>query len=230
MGKRTVGLLLAGAAILVSVRGASAGVCIDGDEHYVECLERNPGPATPLDSVRGCLECLRYERHSESQRWAGPITAEYFRSRRGSPFRDRIVAACGSYLDGPSNLRSEAACTLARYGVAAVGGHDVFALVTESESHTKWVDLAALGDPRTADYISVEFEKNRPLGLDGPWKRWRLLSMVNCLYHIPGARAMDVAGELRAAEDDAELVDRLERVISRESAKPANTYKAPGRK
>jgi hypothetical protein len=216
VSERAFGLLLVAATIAVFAGEVSAGVCTRGDEDYLECLESNLGPTTPLDSVRWCLECLRYERYSEYQRWAGPKTAEYFRSRRASSLRDRIVVACGSYLDGPLDLRSDAACTLAHYGVGVVGAHDIFALASQSEIHTKWVDLAALGDPRTADYISVEYRKNRPLGLDGPWKRWRLLSMVNCLYHIPGARAVDVGKELHAAEDDAELMDRLERVIRRE--------------
>ncbi len=202
---------------------AHGGECTFSEEINVLVLEGNsPGDAgRAFTDLVHCFYCLRYQRHTESNRWAGAITAAYFQSRRESPLRDRIKLIGEKYLAGPQDtqeqsiLAHEAALTLAHYGIAQAGGYDIFSIISADTIQLPLVELAALNDPRTVKVLEQYYKKARVKGLDDIRNKDALISVLNCLYHISGAEAFKLAEAIAADEADPFLIERAKRIVNR---------------
>lgn len=197
------------------------GVCIHGTEYYVLKIEADPREDLKDLNLHHCFRCLRWERHTESNRWAGPVTAEYFRSKRESPLRDRIRSACLKYLDGPQTdkkerlIAHEAVRTLAHFGIGHVGDHDVFEILTSDDPSLPLVDLAALGDPRTVPVLKESYIDLKKSDLAADRIRKECITVLNCLYHISGNEAVQLAEFIVKIETDSLLIERAKRVVNR---------------
>lgn len=217
--------LLTVLAAVAPIAGARAGECTESDEGYVAALERiaSAGPPFQESEAFYCLSCVT----EDYFRWAGPNAAARFRSCRESPLRERIARACVPFLDaapGADSLgqapRAAAAALLACYGFGQVGGHDIFAtLSTEGTARDRLeperlMALAALRDARTAAFLRKSYDA-LPARMAKDERRRTISSIINCLYHLPGDDAIQLAIRIRQGEKDPELRARAERVIHR---------------
>ena len=209
-----------GLAMMAS--GAYAGECTEGIAFYVQRLEhlsrQNP-PDIDFD-VLSCLSC-----HPEDpSRWAGRIAAKRFAECRNSPFRNRIAAACVVYLNnttgGVSEVYAErAALLLAFYGFNKIGDYDIFQALTSGWRVSgyppieKLMALAALQDRRTVTFLSEIYDtlQTGEVARHGEY----IAGILNCLYHIPGDDAVELAERIYKETVDMHLRERAQRVISR---------------
>lgn len=204
---------------------AMAGECVY-PESYVECLEHySPGQQWVQHEQGYCFFCLKYNGDFFSHRWAGPIAADYFKSRREDRYRDRIGMACVRIISDRAQCGSvtdefgyAAAGVLAHYGIASANEYDVYSILIQRPDKIDLIDLAALGDPRSVQWLSARYDSLRAIGLEKPFNRTAIQDVLNCLYHIPGQEAVDLARTIEAKETDANLRSRAHRVLSRPSS------------
>jgi len=207
-----------------------AGECLEGEEQWVQCLETGKDKDGPCDP-QSALYCLSLNLPFATNRWAGPVAAGVLGGRRDSPYKERLARALLPRLDERSDLLRarpmafQAARVLARYGIGRLGEHDVFAILISAEP-PPLVDLAALGDPRTVDFLAdryAELLAQRTSSKPSRDLREQAISLLNCLYHIPGDAAVELARSIMAQEPDAMLVERARLVVARGAAKTKKT-------
>ncbi len=207
--------LLAIAIVLLSPHLGFAGDCLSSLEENVEFLEHTLYSEDTARHIRYRLFCMRAGFRTDTNRWAGPIAAAYIATCRESAFRDRIAAVCQGYLGDSEGLRYEAARTMAHYAIGTAHDEDIYSILVSHRDEPPWLDLAALGDPRTVDFIRELYFLRRPMGVDRQANSEALIAMFNCLYHIPTDGAVNQARELFATETDPNLRERLALVIDR---------------
>lgn len=193
-------------------------------EYYIRILEENihSGPTHELYEAFSCLVCTG---DLKGNRWAGPTTRDIFNKCKNSPFRQRIISACLPYLElpegtnDPKDLRFHALLVLSYCGVDKIDDYDVFHGITLTKPpndywfRQKFMAMAALGDPRTVDFIASTYDSVRALGAEEHTED--LITLLNCLYHIPGKEAVDLAEAIKSKETVEILVRRADRVVQR---------------
>jgi len=205
---------------LIGFSGAAcAGECIDSAETYLVSLEA--GPSAPwFDYGMMCLTDIPIE---FSHRWAGPVAAKAFEGARQDTLRprvERVVAALlsSAWADSAENRRVTFQLA-ARFGIGRVDSVDVHEnLVRTPEHFFTWdyVYLAILADPRTRPFLLDRYRLIRA-GKGRPAYDGEASDILCCLYHLPGTESVALARELMRTETDAELKERLQRVIDRPS-------------
>jgi len=201
-----------------------SGECTRYTEYYIRILEEdihsnlNPG-------LREAFSCLVCEGDLRGNRWAGPTTREIFNKCKNSPFKERIIVVCLPYLDLPvgtndlTYLRFHALKLLAYYGTNKICDYDVFQLLLSEKPTNQYtfrtylMALAALGDPRTVNFIAATYDSIRTTGVDEHTED--LIALLNCLYHIPGKEAVTLAKSIKSNESVEILIRRAKRVIDR---------------
>ena len=217
---------------------AVAGECYEGIEVYIERLEIGANKdyrlVTKYDaelwretlSWREAFQCLAYGCIPKNgTRWAGPIAAERYKECKSSPYCDRIAAACLSYMEDTTSYfgyfepRFHSARLLAYYGFNKLEGYDLFSILTSSwrsSSNVRRIDffaLAAMQDSRAALFLEEIYDTlitSTPV-----YYKEYLVRILNCLYHVPGDTAIELAKRIYENEADELLKERAYKVIVR---------------
>lgn len=217
--------ILLSLCILPAPVASEAGECPYHIEYYIEEIEKLSKLDPPYKNPEGfyCLSCLP----EDSRLWAGPIAAKRFDDCRKSRFRERIAAACRPFLDDTTstnknlyyNIRLGAAALLAFYGYGEVGGHDIFGIITSDWDRFIYVPfhlltaLAAQRDQRTVPFLSSVYDSLNNDDEDR-YKDY-VVVILNCIYHIPGNPAVELAKKIHERETNEYIRERAYRVLKR---------------
>lgn len=200
-----------------------AGECGDSEKDYIACLTGNAAESRSIYDCLSCLACFA----PDWRRWAGPFHAEELRRCRESPNRQALIRASIPLLaqeartDSLRYLRHELSLVLASWGIDRVGDYEVYdAIVSEplgdhGDYAQRMMALAGLRDPRTPAYVDATYDSIRSRPNWDP--RFGPSAALNCLYFIPGAKAVGVAKKIAAKEKDPALRERAARVIARKN-------------
>ena len=118
-------------------------------------------------------------------------------------------------------LRRELTFVLASWGIDRVGDYEVYDAIVAEPLHDhgdyaeRMMALAGLQDPRTPAYVEATYDSIRTRPNWDP--RFGPSAALNCLYFIPGAKALEVAKKIAAKEKDPALRERAARVITRKN-------------
>lgn len=195
-------------AVAFGTSFAIGGECLFHDE-YVAAYEQGD-----LNTY-----CLTYQRFTETNRWAGPVSAEKIAERRQSPYRDRILEASKRYLESHKSSEEfddilyDVSRVLAHHGIAQLDSLDVYEILVSRPTSVRLVDLAILGDRRATKFIEVRYRRIRD-ALSPSYTGEALISLLNALYHIPGDEALRLAQDIAESEDGI-LRERALRVLER---------------
>lgn len=215
------GLVVLALIGLVNSAGvAAAGECVDGREAYIAALEAGPGD----EAFDYATYCVDYDGVLRGALWAGPNAAQAFAAIRADTLRRRIELALthlhrSAWADSGDNRQR-------LYGIAAhnaierIDGIDVFTARFSGGGpweYGAYEGMAILQDCRAVDVLLRRYFvlRARPNPRDAD----EIISVLNCLYHIPCAQSREVAQRLFAIESDKTLRARLRNVIDRPPAR-----------
>lgn len=208
--------LLLWVALLSTAQLSYAGECIDSEGEYVAVLEAGPAQ----QDCGYALYCLSSVSQDDGGRWAGPLAANRFARFRADPLRGRIANVVTKLLktgwaDSNDN-RTQLYGLAASRGIAKIDSIDVFdTLVAQPDKvgFELYRYLAILQDCRAVDFVASRYERLRT---DSVTERaGEADDIVNCLYHIPCKRAIEVSKRLLLTERDPDLRARIHRVLER---------------
>lgn len=219
-------VLLCLVVLITCVNSVHSGECKWGAEFYLTCLEGHNQNSSDCPDPYKSFSCVGIIR-KELDRWASDREAKRILEFRNISYHDRLVGLAVAYLDdstSSSDTKAVAVEVLAFQGIKTIQDYDVFEmLVKQSQwnmNFITWYVLAALGDARTVDFARQEYKRIRNQGaVRGVPPRPLLMELIDCLYHIPGDEAVELAHELAAGETDKALRDRLNHVAWKRSRK-----------
>ena len=184
--------------------------CLDSDISYIHS---------------GNFDCLIARWNTSylenSNRWACPEAASAIRKQREWPLKKQLISLCQKKISNAiakqpvdSHLLYQVAQVCAIHGIQYVAGTDIFTLLTSRPKNLSMYRLASLGDVRAIPYIAHHYQSLRREKLTKE-NREKLISYLNCLYHISDFSTIVLASQLEESETDSLLKERIKLIIYR---------------